>query len=293
MNRDSFVFHREWYDAIKELDSNVRFEIYDAIVAEAFELDTKQLSPLAQMAMKFIRQRLNNDKVKYESICRRNSANGAKGGRPKKTQINPNNPENPVGILETQENPEKPKKADNDIQDTNVSMSISNNIEKEKDTNVSKNKKISYPDEFESDWNLYGRKGSKKDSYTVWKVLSDDDRIKMRSHIPHYLQSNERQYLKDFERYIKHRVFESPVYHKSNLLFDPQTIENNEAGVYDPSGWLNYDESFNAWRYFGREPKYDLRDGYTDENRPDGARVVTQATVYLWSAANKNWSLTK
>lgn len=290
MNRDSFVFHREWYDAIKELDSNVRFEIYDAIVAEAFELDTKQLSPLAQMAMKFIRQRLNNDKVKYESICRRNSANGAKGGRPKKTQINP---ENPVGILETQENPEKPKKADNDIQDTKVSMSISNNIEKEKDTNVSKNKKISYPDEFESDWNLYGRKGSKKDSYTAWKVLSDDDRIKMRSHIPHYLQSNERQYLKDFERYIKHRVFESPVYHKSNLLFDPQTIENNEAGVYDPSGWLNYDESFNAWRYFGREPKYDLRDGYTDENRPDGARVVTQATVYLWSAANKNWSLTK
>lgn len=164
---------------------------------------------------------------------------------------------------------------------------------KEEESNDSKKKKLVYPDEFESDWNLYGRKGSKKDSYTAWKVLSDDDRIKMRSHIPHYLQSNERQYLKDFERYIKHRVFESPVYHKSNLLFDPQTIENNEAGVYDPSGWLNYDESFNAWRYFGREPKYDLRDGYTDENRPDGARVVTQATVYLWSAANKNWSLTK
>jgi hypothetical protein len=194
MNRDSFIFHREWYDAIVGLDDSVRFEILDAIIAEAFDLEKKELSPLANMAMSFIKQRLQSDKEKYESICRRNSENGAKGGRPKKTQ---NNPNNPMGILETKENPknpEKPQKADIDIQDTNVSMSISNNIEKEKDTNVSKNKKISYPDEFESDWNLYGRKGSKKDSYTAWKVLSDDDRIKMRSHIPHYLQSNERQY---------------------------------------------------------------------------------------------------
>ena len=115
----------------------------------------------------------------------------------------------------------------------------------------------------------------------------------MRRHIPYYLQSNDRQYLKDFEGYIIQRLFESPVYRQSMLLFDPQVIENQSNGDYDPSGWLDYDETFNAWRYFGREPQYDLRDGYTDDNRPDGARVVTQATVYLWSAANKNWSLTR
>ena len=147
MNRDSFIFHREWFDAIEGLDDNVRFEIFDAIIAEAFDLEKKKLSPLAKMAMTFIRQRLNSDKEKYESICRRNTINGTKGGRPKKTQ---NNPNNPVGILgnprkpkETQENPEKPKKADIDIQDTNVSMSISHN-NKEEDTNVSPKKKLGF-----------------------------------------------------------------------------------------------------------------------------------------------------
>lgn len=287
MNKDSFIFYKDWYLALKRLDANVRYEVYDAIMLEVFENEYSELSSEASIAMSFITPLLERDKEKYKAICEQRKAFGKRGGVAKATksyQKLPKGSKSKQNVASV---------ADNDIQDTKVSMSISNNIEKEKDTNVSKNKKISYPDEFESDWNLYGRKGSKKDSYTAWKVLSDDDRIKMRSHIPHYLQSNERQYLKDFERYIKHRVFESPVYHKSNLLFDPQTIENNEAGVYDPSGWLNYDESFNAWRYFGREPKYDLRDGYTDENRPDGARVVTQATVYLWSAANKNWSLTK
>ena len=178
----------------------------------------------------------------------------------------------------------------------NNQLTTSNNIikeNKEKDTNVSKKKVTDYPDEFDSDWFLYGRKGSKKDSYTAWKELSEDDKRKMRIHIPHYLQSNERQYLKDFERYIKHRVFESPVYRQSNLLFDPQTIENNQAGLYDPSGWLNFDENLNAWRYFGREPKYDLHDGYTDDNRPNGARVVTQRTVYTWSSSTKSWSVTQ
>ena len=108
MNRESFVFHREWYDAIKELDDSVRFEIYDAIVAEAFGLEEKKLSPLAQMAMNFIGQRLDSDKKKYESICLRNSVNGAKGGRPKKTQwvfwkpkktqITQKNPKKPILI---------------------------------------------------------------------------------------------------------------------------------------------------------------------------------------------------
>lgn len=167
------------------------------------------------------------------------------------------------------------------------------NINIKEEGSIEPKKKKQYSDEFDSDWDLYGRKGSKKNSYEQWKKLTDEDKEKMRRHIPHYLQSNDRQYLKDFERYIKHRVFESPVYRQSNMLFDPQMVENHQNGEYDPSEWLNYDENFDAFRYFGREPKYDLRDGYTDDNRPDGARVVTQATVYVWSASSKKWSVTK
>lgn len=174
-----------------------------------------------------------------------------------------------------------------------INKEINNKDIKEEDTNVSKKKSTDYPSDFESDWTLYDRKGSKKDSYEQWKKLTDEDKEKMRRHIPHYFQSNDRQYLKDFERYIKHRTFESPVYRQAKMLFDPQIIENHINGEYDPSGWLNYDDTFDAFRYFGREPKYDLRDGYTDDNRPDGARVVTQSTVYVWSSATKTWSITR
>ena len=138
MNKDSFVFHRDWYDAVMDFDDDVRLEVFDAIFAEAFDFDKRKLSSAASIAMKFIIPQIKRDREKYDAICRRNAENGVKGGRPKKTQKNPNNP---VGFLETQRNPEKPKKADNDIQDTNVSMSISNNIEREeKDTIVSKKK---------------------------------------------------------------------------------------------------------------------------------------------------------
>ena len=190
-------------------------------------------------------------------------------------------------------------KPTNNRQTTDKQTTTDNNIYKdnkdikEEDTNVSKKKSTDYPSDFESDWTLYDRKGSKKDSYEQWKKLTDEDKEKMRRHIPHYFQSNDRQYLKDFERYIKHRTFESPVYRQAKMLFDPQIIENHINGEYDPSGWLNYDDTFDAFRYFGREPKYDLRDGYTDDNRPDGARVVTQSTVYVWSSATKTWSITR
>ena len=243
MNRESFVFHREWYDAIKELDDNVRFEIYDAIVAEAFELETKQLSPFAEMAMKFIRQRLSNDKEKYEAICRRNSVNGAKGGRPKKILKNPNNP---VGILETQENPknpDKPKKADididNDIQDTNVSMSI-----EEKDTNVSKKKTkektfnvredLSYVDCFSDLWNewldykdeikkQYKTQRGAKSSFTQLKNLSGGDYFKAKAIL-------EQSYRKSWDGFYDIKDWDS---NNSPSLFSKQEQESLETKRID------------------------------------------------------------
>lgn len=294
MNRESFVFHREWYDAIKELDDSVRFEIYDAIVAEAFGLEEKKLSPLAQMAMNFIRQRLDSDKKKYESICLRNSVNGAKGGRPKKTQENPNNPENPMGILETQENPnnpEKPKKADIDIQDTKVSMSIYNESKdsiKEKDSKESKKKETVYTPEYEKDFALYGRKGSKMKGFERWKQLSEEDKVKMRQHIPYYLQSNERKYLKDFEGYIHQRMFESPVYQGSNIIYDP--VQGEQPEDYHPLTDVGqiWDETRHCLILFNGDIE-NLSDGYTSDNRPDGATVASGMYSWKWNKAKKQW----
>lgn len=77
---------------------------------------------------------------------------------------------------------------------------------------------------FEDMWLLYERKGSKQKAKQEFMKLSEEEITTMRSHIPAYLQSRpERQYRQDFERYIKHKTFNSVVYSKSNVvLFDPE-----------------------------------------------------------------------
>jgi hypothetical protein len=130
MEKDNFVFYRDWWNAIKELSDEQRLEVYDAIMAYSLENEERSLSPMASLAMRFIKPQLERNRDKYEEICERNRVNGSKGGRPKK------NPENPVGYCgktqkpsgffenpekprETQAKTQKPKKADNDNDNDN------------------------------------------------------------------------------------------------------------------------------------------------------------------------------
>lgn len=134
MEKDNFVFYRDWWNAIKELSDEQRLEVYDAIMAYSLENEERSLSPMASLAMRFIKPQLERNRDKYEEICERNRVNGSKGGRPKK------NPENPVGYCgktqkpsgffenpekprETQAKTQKPKKADNDNDNDNDSDS--------------------------------------------------------------------------------------------------------------------------------------------------------------------------
>lgn len=163
------------------------------------------------------------------------------------------------------------------------------NKEKEEDTNVSKKKTFDYPEEYEKDFILYGRKGSKKNGFKRWSELTENDKAKMRKHIPYYLQSNDRQYLKDFEGYINQRLFESPVYKGSELLFDPVQLEFSD--VYSPKadGVLQWwDDKEKCLHFNGYLDMLD--DGYTNDNRPDGAKVKWQMYSWIWSADKKEWS---
>lgn len=78
-------------------------------------------------------------------------------------------------------------------------------------------------EEFEDLWLAYERKGSKANAKKEFAKLTAEEICTMRCHIPAYLQSRpERQYRQDFERYIKHKTFNSVVYSKQNeILYDP------------------------------------------------------------------------
>ena len=124
MERKSFVFYKDWRDAIKDLPDDVRLELYDSIMEYAFTGKVEGLKPMVSIAFNFIKPSIDRDAEKYMSVSERNKTNGAKGGRPKsKTQENPNNPN---ATSETQENPNN---LDNDNVNDNDYNSLSNTHE--------------------------------------------------------------------------------------------------------------------------------------------------------------------
>jgi len=135
MERSSFVFYKDWKEAIKGLPDDIRLEIYDSITGYAFGDNIEGLKPMAAIAFNFMKTTIDRDIERYMSIAERNRNNGKNGGRPKKPKITQNNPNNPVGFLETQNNPNNP---DGNIVIT-INDAINNNI-KEKPTIVGKKK---------------------------------------------------------------------------------------------------------------------------------------------------------
>jgi hypothetical protein len=71
-------------------------------------------------------------------------------------------------------------------------------------------KNTGYSPDFESAWELYQRKGAKKEAYKSWLSLTEEERRLAVEAIPAYLQSKpDVQYRKDFERYLKSGAYEA------------------------------------------------------------------------------------
>lgn len=71
---------------------------------------------------------------------------------------------------------------------------------------------------FECLWETYTRKGSKKVSRDVFmnrRQITDADVVDIVDHVPKYVESalaaDERHFMKDFERYLRHRIWESKI----------------------------------------------------------------------------------
>jgi len=81
---------------------------------------------------------------------------------------------------------------------------------KETKANQIKGNTSGYSPDFESAWELYQRKGAKKEAYKSWQSLTDNERQLAVKSIPAYLQSKpDVKYRKDFERYLKSGAYEA------------------------------------------------------------------------------------
>ena len=147
---------------------------------------------------------------------------------------------------------------------------------------------------FEKLWEEYGRKGSKKNALNQWNKLTGEDFEKIEKHIPFYIKSNDFIYLKDFERYLRHRMFECVVTDKQgNVLYDPERSSGTMG--YSPvlGGKLSWNDYYKTYMYIGFYTDGDtIYDGYTDDTRPDGAEIMLNNArgEIRWSAKDKKWT---
>ena len=104
--KDSFVFYKSFYDAIKQIPEEYQLELYNTILQYSLEgIEPENLSNIASAMFTLIKPNIDSSQKKYEASVK----NGRKGGRPKKPNNNPD---------KTQEKPNN-NLNDNDNEDDN------------------------------------------------------------------------------------------------------------------------------------------------------------------------------
>ena len=144
-------------------------------------------------------------------------------------------------------------------------------------------------DLFEKCWIEYNRKGSKKKSREYWSKLTEEEKSKVLPHIKAYVASRDLNFQKDFERYLRDRIFMDIVYKNNSVIYDPTRNKENE---YSPqtSPLIAWNEYYKCYMYLGYFDGH-ISDGYNDSERPNGARITLnngRGTI-VWDAQALIW----
>ena len=89
--RDSIVFYRSFYEAIKEIPIEEQGIVYNAIYGYALDGVMPELTGIAKAIFLLVKPQIDANNERYENGCK-GAEYGKKGGRPKK--------ENPIGVSE-------------------------------------------------------------------------------------------------------------------------------------------------------------------------------------------------
>ena len=81
--RDSIVFYRSYYEAIKELPDEQKLQVYEAIMEYGLNENEVEISGIAKAIYNLVKPTLNSANARYEASIE----NGKKGGRPKKENL--------------------------------------------------------------------------------------------------------------------------------------------------------------------------------------------------------------
>ncbi len=178
------------------------------------------------------------------------------------------------------------------VDDGSAKISPNNNIDNtklKKDKEESLSKSASDVELFEKCWIAYRRKGKKGKSLPYWKKLTESEKQMVLPHIKAYVTSRELQFQQDFERYLRDKTFTTIVFLKNKVIYDPT---KNNGATYMPicDGALSWSDDFNCYVYVGMFYGH-VFDGYTNENRPNGAKVLlgNGGGYIVWNSETKTW----
>lgn len=178
---------------------------------------------------------------------------------------------------------------------TQINTNISLPNTKDTDNKEKKKEEETNKELFEKCWLAYRRKGSKKKSLEYWKKLTDVEKQNVMPHIKAYVSTRELQYQKDFERYLRDKIFMTVVFGNNKVVYDPSKLGRGEvqSKVYTPTcdGALSWNEYYNCYMYVGFWDGKHIPDGYDDDTRPDGASVTLNngRGTLVWNAETKTW----
>lgn len=141
IERDSFVFYRSFYEAIKDLDTIEQSNLLCAICELALNGNEIELNGISSTIFKLIKPQINANLKRYK--------NGSKGGRPK-TEKKP------------KENQSKTKHKPNVNDNVNVNENIYVHL---------------HAQWFDAFWDLYPRKVNKKKSKEKFLKICKDEKI--------------------------------------------------------------------------------------------------------------------
>lgn len=169
--------------------------------------------------------------------------------------------------------------------DNNNNVNDNINVEEKKKKEKIKKEK---DEKFEECWLAYNRKGSKAKALEYWNKLSDADKALVLPHIKVYVSTRERVYQKDFERYLRDKIFKNIIVKGNDTIYDPEQFTNKEE--YRPIT----DGVFQIWNPERKCLLFNgfidqLNDGYTPDTRPDGAKVAWNMYEWVWSSQKKEW----
>lgn len=82
-------------------------------------------------------------------------------------------------------------------------------------------------DAFDECWNAYRQKGNAAKAMVEWQKLSMFDVRNILPHIKAYVESRDRIYQKDFERYLRDKIFLTAVFKGNEVIYDPNNASDN------------------------------------------------------------------